>query len=176
MRSAAPAVGISRRNHLGDQAAHLQRLEGHQPVEVGVGDLAHEPAHRLLALFGSGLPRVAYAHARSPSQGGIHPLPLGHRRVVVPDVGQLFGLDPAAAGVAVAPELDGDVVLQGVAQLEDEGFDGAFGLVGSWVLALPTVMACQVAHLSRPGSGLRPCAHNPLDLNDFVFRKTEHRT
>ena len=119
---------LARGDHLGDQAAHLQALEGHQAVEVGEGDLAHEPVDGLLALLGRGLGRVGHAHAAQfLGQGRVQALAVGHGRVVGPQVGQLVGLDPAAAGKTVAFELDGDVVLQAVAQLEDEGFDGAFG-------------------------------------------------
>jgi hypothetical protein len=49
--------------------------------------------------------------------------------LVVPlDVGQAVDVEPALAGEAIALELDGNVVLQLVAQGEDEGFDGGFGL------------------------------------------------
>ena len=59
-------------------------------------------------------------------------------------MGQLLGLDPAPAGVAVAPELDVNIVLQGVAQLEDNGFDGSFGLL---VHRVPLLALCQPAGL-----------------------------
>lgn len=52
-----------------------------------------------------------------------------NRCLVAPlGVGHLVKNEPALVGEAVALGLDGDVVPEFVAQLEDERFDGRFGL------------------------------------------------
>jgi len=66
----AAAVGIACRDDLGDQVAHLQALEGYQPVEVGEGDLAHEPVHGFGLLLGRGLGGVGLDAAEVLLQGG----------------------------------------------------------------------------------------------------------
>jgi len=62
-------------------------------------------------------------------QRGLQPETLNGGLVVPLDVGQARKRQPALAGKAVALELDGDFVLQFVAQREDQEFDGLFGLV-----------------------------------------------
>ena len=50
---------------------------------------------------------------------------MANRCLVVPlDVGQTVKIEPALVGEAVTLELDGDVVLEFVAEGEDEGFGG----------------------------------------------------
>jgi len=57
-------------------------------------------------------------------QGSLQPVVVARCHVVPLDVGQAIQRQPALAGEAVALQLDGDVVLQLVAQREDEGFGG----------------------------------------------------
>ena len=128
MGARAAAVGVAGRDDLGDEAAHLQALEGDEPVEVGEGDLAHEPVHGLGPLFGRGPLGVRPDAAEVLFQGGFQPEMVNGRLIVLLDVGQAVQGQPALAGETIPLELDGDVVLQFVSQGEDEGFDSGFGL------------------------------------------------
>ena len=105
-----------------------RHFERDQPVEVGERHLAHEPLHRLPALGGRRARRLRADAAQVLLQRGAQPEVIGRRRVVPLDVRQALQRQPALPGEAVAFQPDGDVLLQLVAEGQDEGFDGGFGL------------------------------------------------
>lgn len=91
----ATTVSLSRGDDLIDEAVHFQALEGHQPIEVSEGHLAHEPLNCLGPLFGRVLLWVRPDVVEVLVEGALEPEVVNGRLVVLLNVGQPVHGQPA---------------------------------------------------------------------------------